>query len=135
IKNKIQSDMYHTSTSNYHSRSGTAKLTKECRNIHLKAGQKMVIEAGSELTLHAGGSFIRITPAGVTLVGPSIRQNAGGSPGTGAGAAPKLPGKTLDTDTSQAGAALEPGLPAPENICLECWRKALNTNQSMVWGE
>jgi len=134
-KSEIKSDDHLTIAGNQHIKAGTAQLTKAGREIHLKAGQKMVIEAGSELTLHAGGSFIRITPAGVTLVGPSIRQNAGGSPGTGAGAAPKLPGKTLDTDTSQAGAALEPGLPAPENICLECWRKALNTNQSMVWGE
>ena len=45
----------------------------------------MVIEADSELTLSAGGSFIRITPAGVTVVGPTIRQNAGGSPGQGSG--------------------------------------------------
>ena len=134
-KTEIKADDHLTIAGNQHIKTGTAQLTKAGREIHLKAGQKMIIEAGSELTLHAGGSFIRITPAGVTLVGPSIRQNAGGSPGTGAGAAPKLPGKTLDTDTSQAGAALEPGLPAPENICLECWRKALNTNQSMVWGE
>lgn len=51
----------------------------------------MVIEAGSELTLTAGGSFITITPAGVSLSGPGVRLNAGGSPGRGSGTAAKPP--------------------------------------------
>ena len=84
-KTEIKADDHLTVAGSQHLKAGGSQLTKAGREIHLKAGQKMVIEADSELTLSAGGSFIRITPAGVTVVGPTIRQNAGGSPGQGSG--------------------------------------------------
>ena len=37
----------------------------------------MVIEAGVELTLKAGGSFIKLDPGGITVSGPLARINAG----------------------------------------------------------
>jgi len=43
----------------------------------------MVIEAGSELTLSAGGSFIRIDASGVTFKGASIKLNFGRLAGRG----------------------------------------------------
>jgi type VI secretion system secreted protein VgrG len=55
----------------------------------------VVLEAGSEITVKVGGSFIKVDPSGVTLVGPTIKMNSGGSPGSGtgwAGSAPILPG-------------------------------------------
>ena len=66
----------------------------------------MVIEAGSELTLKANGSFIKIDPSGVTLNGASIKMNAGGSPGSGSGASPVLPGEVLAADSDVAGKPL-----------------------------
>ncbi|WP_069385208.1 hypothetical protein [Halomonas caseinilytica] len=54
-----------------------------------------MLEAGSELTLKAGGSFLKLDGGGVTVSGPGVRVNAGGSPGSGTGQgaqAPLLPG-------------------------------------------
>ena len=36
-------------------------------------------------------SFIKVDPSGVTVVGPTIKMNSGGSPGTGSGWAGKMP--------------------------------------------
>ncbi|EPC01413.1 hypothetical protein L861_05080 [Litchfieldella anticariensis FP35 = DSM 16096] len=73
----------------------------------------MVLEAGSELTLNAGGSFLKLDGSGVTIVGPTVRMNAGGSPGRGSGQAvesPLLPGhavpETSEDVTLKAPAAL-----------------------------
>ncbi|WP_051307257.1 hypothetical protein, partial [Desulfomicrobium escambiense] len=54
-------------------------------------GRKVVIEAGTDLTIKAGGSFIRLDPSGVTIGGAKVRINSGGCPGSGTGARPLLP--------------------------------------------
>lgn len=107
-KTEIKADDHLTVNDSQHIEIGVAQLIKAGREIHLKAGQKMVIEAGNELTLKAGGSFIKIDPSGVTLVGPSIKINAGGSPGRGSGAAPILPGTVLAAGADRAGQVLRP---------------------------
>jgi hypothetical protein len=61
------------------------------KRIHVKAGSKTVLEAGTELTIKAGGSFIKIDPSGVYHCRDQGRVNSGGSPGSGAGARPLLP--------------------------------------------
>ncbi|MDC8805598.1 hypothetical protein PRZ61_19275, partial [Halomonas pacifica] len=79
-----------------HLEAGQAWLTESGRELHIKAGHKVVLNAGREITLKAGGSFIKLDASGVTLVGPRIKINAGGSPGTGSGQqaeAPRLPGE------------------------------------------
>ncbi|MCH2341969.1 MAG: hypothetical protein MK363_19060, partial [Pseudomonas sp.] len=43
---------------------------------------------------------------GITMVGPLIRVNSGGSPGTGSGAAPVLPGAVKPADVDKAGKLL-----------------------------
>ncbi|WP_338578795.1 type VI secretion system tip protein TssI/VgrG [Halomonas salifodinae] len=81
-----------------HVRAGQAWLSECGRELHIKAGHKVVLEAGSELTLNAGGSFLKLDGGGVTLVGPSVKINAGGSPGSGSGQAaeaPLLPGHAV----------------------------------------
>ncbi|MFB9866051.1 type VI secretion system tip protein VgrG, partial [Vreelandella sulfidaeris] len=58
----------------------------------------VVLEAGSELTLNAGGSFLKLDGSGVTISGPNVKVNAGGSPGNGTGQAaesPLLPGHAV----------------------------------------
>ncbi|WP_035594065.1 type VI secretion system Vgr family protein, partial [Halomonas salina] len=74
-----------------HLSAGQAWLTESGRELHIKAGQKAVLEAGSELTLAAGGSFLKIDGGGITIVGPSIKVNAGGSPGSGTGQGAQAP--------------------------------------------
>uniref|UniRef100_UPI0030EBF4EF type VI secretion system tip protein TssI/VgrG n=1 Tax=uncultured Halopseudomonas sp. TaxID=2901193 RepID=UPI0030EBF4EF len=107
-KTEIKANDHLTVGSSQHVKLDTALLTKAGHEIHLKAGQKMVIEAGNELTLKAGGSFIKIDAGGVTVVGPSIRMNAGGTPGKGSGAALILPGNVLAADSNRAGDTLVP---------------------------
>ncbi|VXC90223.1 hypothetical protein PSEUDO8Z_220004 [Pseudomonas sp. 8Z] len=67
----------------------------------------MVLEAGSELTLKGGGSFIKLDGGGATLVGPVIKVNSGGAAGNGSGAAPILPGAVRPADADVPGAVLE----------------------------
>ncbi|WP_422103605.1 type VI secretion system Vgr family protein [Vreelandella sp.] len=81
-----------------HIKVGQAWLSESGRELHIKAGHKVVLEANSELTLNAGGSFIKLDGGGVTMVGPKVRVNAGGSPGNGSGQAvegPLLPGRAV----------------------------------------
>lgn len=42
-----------------------------------------MLDAGAELTISGGGSFIKLDASGVTLSGPGIKINSGGSPGRG----------------------------------------------------
>lgn len=51
----------------------------------------IVIEAGAEVTLQAGGSFVKVDPSGVTVSGPLVRMNSGGAPGSGTAAAAQSP--------------------------------------------
>ncbi|MGL3339946.1 type VI secretion system tip protein VgrG, partial [Pseudomonas aeruginosa] len=90
-----------------------AYLAKAGREIHLKAGQKMVIEADSELTVKAGGSFIRLDASGIAISGPLARINAGGAPGSGSGIAIKAPSVPGAADRDKAGAPMEQALTNP----------------------
>ena len=65
-----------------------------------------MLEAGSELTLKGGGSFIKLDGGSVTLVGPVIKINSGGAAGSGSGAAPVLPGAVRPADADKAGELL-----------------------------
>ncbi|MBN3253802.1 type VI secretion system tip protein VgrG [Pectobacterium brasiliense] len=78
-----------------HQKLGQALLVEAGEEVHVKAGAKVVLEAGAELTLKVGGSFVKIDPSGVSIVGPAININSGGSAGSGsgwAGQSPILPG-------------------------------------------
>ena len=125
-----------------HIKVGQAWLSESGRELHIKAGHKVVLEAGSELTLNAGGSFIKLDGGGVTMVGPKVRVNAGGSPGNGSGQAvesPLLPGHAVAEahdriDNISQAALLKTNLKLPE-VCEECWQKALAEGQSAIPGE
>ncbi|HDZ46645.1 hypothetical protein LCGC14_0159680 [marine sediment metagenome] len=125
-----------------HIKVGQAWLSESGRELHIKAGHKVVLEASDELTLNAGGSFLKLDSSGVTMVGPKVRVNAGGSPGNGSGQAvesPLLPGHAVAEaherieNISQA-ALLKTNLKLPE-VCEECWQKALAEGQSAIPGE
>ena len=68
-----------------HQKVGALHAIQSGDEIHIKVGNKVVIDAGSETTLNAGGSFVKIDASGVSLVGPKINLNSGGSPGNGSG--------------------------------------------------
>ena len=106
-KTELKANDHLTVGSTQHISLGKGYLVSAGREIHLNAGQKMVIEAGSEITLKAGGSFIKIDPSGVTLVGPSVKVNSGGSPGNGSGVAAVLPVQAAEADADEPGLVLE----------------------------
>ncbi len=74
-----------------HQKLGQSWLTQAGQEVHVKAGAKVVLEAGSDITVKVGGCFIRVDGGGVTLVGPTIKMNSGGSPGAGSGWGGKSP--------------------------------------------
>ncbi|MFB9866084.1 type VI secretion system Vgr family protein [Vreelandella sulfidaeris] len=95
---KVDGDDHLTVDGTRHEKFGQAQLVEAGQEIHHKAGMKVVIEAGAEITLKAGGSFLKIDPSGVTIVGPQVKINSGGSPGSGSGQAaqaPQLPGQAV----------------------------------------
>lgn len=78
-------------------------ITQAGANAGLKAGSMIVIEA-PDITLKAGGGFIRIDGSGVTIQGTQVKINcAGGSPGS-LGGGPGLGGGTAG-DGAGGGAA------------------------------
>jgi type VI secretion system secreted protein VgrG len=95
---------------NQHIKIGTGQFVEAGQEIHLSGGLKVVLEAGKELTLKAGGSFIQIDASGVWVSGPVTNVNSGGSPGSGTGAAPLLPGLLKAADADKAGQLLLPAL-------------------------
>ncbi|SDZ03023.1 type VI secretion system tip protein VgrG [Pseudomonas sp. NFIX28] len=117
-KIETKADDHLTVGENQHIKLGTAQLTKAGQEIHLKAGAKMVIEAGSELTIKAGGSFIKLDAGGVTVVGPVVKINAGGSAGSGTGIGILMPGLPGAADADKAGSLMEEALanPAKETV-------------------
>ncbi|MDW6001875.1 type VI secretion system Vgr family protein [Vibrio mangrovi] len=68
-----------------HVKAGRVWVNESGTEIHIKAGEHVVIEAGNEITLKAGGSFVKVDPSGVSLVGPGVNLNSGGSAGNGSG--------------------------------------------------
>jgi type VI secretion system secreted protein VgrG len=54
--------------------------------VHIKATSGVVIDGGMSLTIKVGGTFIVLDPSGVSIVGPIVKNNSGGSPGSAASA-------------------------------------------------
>ncbi|MGC1332979.1 MAG: type VI secretion system tip protein VgrG, partial [Pseudomonas sp.] len=90
----------------------------------LSSGQKVVLEAGAELTLKAGGSFIKVDGSGVTLSGATIKMNQRGSAGVGTAIAALLPGLLKQADAAAAGALLIPLAPHPTGITPLCGKQS-----------
>ena len=109
-KVEVRTDDHLTVALNQHVKLGTAQLTSAGREIHLKAGEKIVIEAGMELTVKAGGSFIKLDPSGITMIGPTVKVNAGGSAGSGSGIGIKPPVLPGAADKDKAGSLMEQAL-------------------------
>ncbi|GGI99750.1 hypothetical protein GCM10009083_15640 [Halopseudomonas pertucinogena] len=121
-KTEIKADDHLTVANNQHIKLGQGQFIEAGQEIHLSSGMKVVLEAGSEITFKVGGSFVKLDPGGVTLVGPSVKMNSGGSAGQGSGTAPKLPENSAYADASTEGAEL---VRAPINILVPAQRQAL----------
>lgn len=106
-RSEVKADDHLTVGNNQHIKIGTSQFIEAGNEIHLSSGLKVVLEAGSELTFKAAGSFIKLDAGGITMVGPMIRMNSGGSPGKGSGAAPIRPGQVMPADADEPGALLK----------------------------
>lgn len=84
-RNKIAKDQTLMVDGSAHHKTGKLYAVDAGSEVHLKGGAKIIIEAGSELTLKAGGSFVKVDASGVSIVGPAINLNSGGSAGSGSG--------------------------------------------------
>ena len=107
-RSEIKANDHLTVGNNQHVKIGTGQFIEAGNEIHLSSGLKVVLEAGSELTFKAAGSFIKLDAGGITMVGPVVRVNSGGSPGKGSGAAPVQPGVVKSADADKAGELLVP---------------------------
>ncbi len=131
-KTEIKANDHLTVGTSQHVKLCTAQLLESGEEIHLSSGMKVVLDAGSEITFKVGGSFVKLDPSGVTLVGPSVNINAGGSPGSGSGAAPLPPVAPLFADTAPVGevngranvnplALPDQGEPGPKQLIVDVW--------------
>ncbi|PLY35781.1 type VI secretion system tip protein VgrG [Pectobacterium carotovorum] len=117
-----------------HQKLGQALLIEAGEEVHVKAGAKVVLEAGAELTLKVGGSFVKIDPSGVTLVGPGIKMNSGGSPGCGSGWAGQLP--SLPGTVEVIALPQLPKIPPLEKpVCIPCLLRAMAQGDALIQGE
>jgi type VI secretion system secreted protein VgrG len=86
----------------------TGGYALEAATIHLKGGQTVVIEAGTQLSLKVGGNFIDINPTGIAIKGTLVLINSGGAAGSGTGASPTAPN---DPDPPDDAAEAKPTKP------------------------
>jgi type VI secretion system secreted protein VgrG len=92
-------------------------------DVHIKGGMKVIIEGGMQLSLKAAGSFVDIGPAGVSISGPMVMINSGGSAGSGAGCSPDAAKLPEEADTADPGEVSEapnaPEPPTPFSYCAQ----------------
>lgn len=67
------------------------KITAGAATVHIKAAAGVVIDGGVQLTIKAGPSSVVLDPSGVSITGPLVKINSGGSPGTAGSAAKASP--------------------------------------------
>ncbi len=72
-------------------KTGSNWAHEAAQEIHIKAGTKVIIEAGAQLSLKGPGGFVDIGPAGVTIQGTMVLINSGGAAGSGSGSHPAAP--------------------------------------------
>lgn len=77
---------------------------KVASEYYLKAGSKVIIEGGAQITLKVGGNFVDIGPAGVTIKGTMVLINSGGAAGSGsANQSPAEPAAPEEPDQVEPG--------------------------------
>jgi type VI secretion system secreted protein VgrG len=100
---KIDGGISQTIGGNSHSKvSGNiAQEAGSMGEVHIKAGMKVIIEAGMQLSLVGPGGFVDIGPAGVTIQGVMVKINSGGSAGSGKGCSPEEPKEAVKAEPAK----------------------------------
>ncbi|MFH7526135.1 type VI secretion system tip protein TssI/VgrG [Aeromonas enteropelogenes] len=122
-RDHIKGDHSLTVDASLHQKLGQSLLVDAGQEVHIKVGDKLVLEAGSEITLKGGGSFVKVDPSGVKLVGPGIKLNAGGSPGSGSGWAGQAPVAPKGVEVVKAPDAVELVKAVPTEKAMEALLK------------
>ncbi|GAB5991521.1 type VI secretion system Vgr family protein [Aeromonas enteropelogenes] len=122
-RDHIKGDHSLTVDASMHQKLGQSLLVDAGQEVHIKVGDKLVLEAGSEITLKGGGSFVKVDPSGVKLVGPGIKLNAGGSPGSGSGWAGQAPVVPKGVEVVKAPDAVELVKAVPTEKAMEALLK------------
>lgn len=136
-RDHIKADYSLTVDASLHQKLAQSLLVEAGQEVHLKSGNKIVLEAGAELTLKVGSSFVKVDPSGVTLVGPSIKMNSGGSPGSGsgwAGKVPSLPG-AVEVVAPPKPPLFKAMPPLEKPVCIPCMLRAMAQGDAVVKGE
>ena len=60
-------------------------------SVTIKAATGVVIDGGVSLSIMVGGTFITLDPSGVSIVGPMVKNNSGGSAGSASSATKASP--------------------------------------------
>jgi len=76
-----------------------AQSSKIGTELNLKAGMKVVVDAGMEITLKSAGGFVKIDPMGVTISGNLVLINSGGAASPAATKPPKSPKPPAKADS------------------------------------
>ncbi|MBU2713940.1 type VI secretion system Vgr family protein [Zooshikella harenae] len=90
-KEDLWNSQYITVKQNFTEKAAKNYNREAGKEIHIKSTGKMVFDAGMQLSVSGSGSYFTLDPSGVKINGPTVRINAGGSPGRGATASPKNP--------------------------------------------
>jgi type VI secretion system secreted protein VgrG len=99
-KAELRAEDHLTVRGDQHTHCKSSWLVKAGGEIHLESLMKAVIEAGADLTLKVGPSFVHLAGGNVEIVGPMVSINSGGSPGEGTPAEPLLPEEAEKEDTA-----------------------------------
>jgi type VI secretion system secreted protein VgrG len=82
---------------------GSAYSLNTNSTIYINAGTTVVVQAGVELSLVAGGNFITIGPSGVAISGTMVLINSGGAAGSGSAGTIASPASPAVPDTADDG--------------------------------
>ncbi|PIE41644.1 MAG: hypothetical protein CSA49_02440 [Gammaproteobacteria bacterium] len=87
----------------FHLKVSGADVTQVGNQLHIKGGMNTTLQAGALLSLTAGGSFLTLDPAGVSIFGPTVRINEGGGAIPAIPPIPKQPDTPVLPDDDNAG--------------------------------
>ena len=90
-KTELFADDHFTLHADSHVKIDKQWLGEAGEEIHVESGRRMILEAGSQLTVKAGGSWLTVNAGGVYTQGGRLDIAGGGTPGNAASAAPLLP--------------------------------------------
>ena len=79
------------SAKDFHLKVGANWGGEASQNVYIKGGTNVVIEAGTQISIKVGGSSIVIGSDGVSITGPMVKINSGGSAGSGTAPSPVAP--------------------------------------------